>query len=374
MKKIIAITAALLAASQAYSSDWSFYGSARAGTFGQTVVDTGSNGKSTNSKSYVLQGNSRFGANVVADSNVSGKIEYGLASVFTGPTSTTTTPSLRLLYGKWKINSDVSLTLGQAWSIINYINSNQIWGGDNNLLAEGGISLLREKQLTLSAHGFNLSFVPGAQAAISVSTALNYATRNDNLPKVEAAYDYAIGPAHIGVGAAYNGYSLDAVNAAKQIIRGPGKYSTSYDISNYLGVVDFGFKSSVINVNASAGYIVNGNEIGLITTNPFKAYVDTTGKLINATTINGYIDANATFGIVTPELGVGVESHSQDFYGKSATDTRITVYLQASIAPVKRVTFVPEVGLTTESLKPAGGKSYDLPNVFYYGAKSQIDF
>jgi hypothetical protein len=369
MNTALAISAALLAVTQGYSSDWNFYGSVRAGTFGQSVVDTGSNGTTTNSKSYSLQGNSRFGAKVAPDSTISGQVEYGVKSVLTSAAgATASVPSLRLLYGTWKINNDVSLQLGQNWSIIDFEKSNQVFNADNDLESEGAITELRVQQVRLTAYGFKLAFVPGSQTAITATKTLSYATRPDNLPKVEAAYDYPIGPAHIGIAAAYNGYTLDRQNPIS------GGYKNNYDVSNYLGVLDFGVKTNVVNFNASAGYVVNGTEFGLTTTNPYKAAVDSTGKLVDATSFLGYADVNAPLGMVVPEAGVGVEAHSQDMYGKTSSDTRITAYLQAGITPVKHFSFTPEVGVIVESLKPAGGSSYDKPTTYYYGAKTQIDF
>ena len=77
---------------------------------------------------------------------------------------------------------------------------------------------------------------------------------------------------------------------------------------------------------------------------------------------------------MTPELGFGVEAHGLDYYGKLASDTRVTVYLQAAVTPVKNFIFTPEVGLVNENLNAAGGKPYDKPSIYYYGAKTQINF
>lgn len=386
LNHVLAISTALLATTQAYSSDWNFYGSARASTFGQTVVDTGTNGKSTNSKSYTLQGNSLFGAKVAQDSTLSGQVEYGLKGVVTNATTnaTTTAPVLRLLYGEWKISKSVAFLLGQNWSVINFKKSNQVWNSDNDLQGEGAITELRVPQARLTAYGVKLAFVPSTQAAISVNKTLGFATRPDNLPKAELAYDYPIGPFHVGVAGAYNGYTLDAVNptiagattspATAGYINAVGKYKKTYDVSNVVSVLDFGFKSKVVSVNASASYIINGNEFGLVTTNPYKAYIDTTGKLVDAKSFIAYAEISAPFEFVTPELGFGIEAHGEDFYGKLASDTRVTMYLQAAISPVKNISFTPEIGLIKESQNAASGKTYDKADLYYYGAKTQIDF
>jgi hypothetical protein len=371
-KSLILSAFALVAAPVLAAPEWSFYGSARVSTFGEAVIDTGDADTKT-SNYYKFQPNSRFGA-TAKDGELGGTFEVGYGAVVTDAATGKTTDAivLRKLFGTWQINQDLALLLGQDFTPIYFAANNQVWGGDNNLGKQGAIGSGRLPQARLSGYGAKLALLNGKQTTIKAgrdADTTSYVARPANTPKVELTYDHVLGNAHVGIGLGYNGYKLDAATLPNS------NYESAYAVTNFVGALDFGFKSDAVKINASAGYALNGNEYGLTIGNPFKAYIDAEGELVNTSSVLGFLNVNIPISeAVTPELGAGLENHSQDFGDETATDTRITLYGQVTLAPAKKVAFIPEFGAILESGTDKAGESYDKPTIVYYGVKSQISF
>ena len=372
MNKTLILSTAALVAAPAFAADWSFYGSARVSTFGEAVIDTG-DGDTKTSNSYKLQPNSRFGANA-KDGNLGGTFEAGIGQVVTNAATGKTTNALvlRKLFGTWQIDDKLQLLIGQDFTPINYANSNQAWGSDNNLYGWGVTAEGRLPQVRLSGYGASIALLNGRQTAIKAGSGTDtasYAARPANTPKIELAYDQAFGSAHAGLGLAFNRYRLDATRSLGSA------YESAYSVNNFVGTLDLSYKTDLLKVAASASYALNSNELGLAAGNPFKARIDSDGELVNTSSLLGYVTASlsATPAIV-PEVGAGFENHSQDFGDETASDTRLAFYGQVSLSPAKKVAIVPEIGVYLESGEDKNGESYDKPTIVYYGAKSQISF
>lgn len=372
MNKALILSAAAIVAAPVLAADWSFYGSARVSTFGEAVIDTG-DGDTKTSNSYKFQNNSRFGASV-KDAHLGGTFEAGYASVITNASTGKTTDAivLRKLFGTWQINDTYQLLIGQDFTPINYANSNQVWGGDNNLYGQGATTEGRLPQIRLSGHGAQVALLNGKQTAIKAGSGTDtttYAARPANTPKAELTFDQALGSAHVGIGLGFNRYKIDATKALG------GDYEYSYAVNNFVGALDAGYKNDLLKVAASLGYALNSNEYGLAANNPFKARIDGEGELVNSSSILAYLTAsvNATAAIV-PEVGAGFENHSQEFGDETASATRLAFYGQVSLSPAKKVAFIPEVGTILESGKDKNGDSFDKPTIVYYGVKSSISF
>ena len=134
MKKLFVLLGAVVLVvaftAPSFAAEWSFYGSARVSMFWQNkdLGDTvGADGEDTDSDlNQSLQGNSRIGANVKAGDNLVGRFEYG------------TGVNLRLLYGEYDFGG-FKLLVGQTYGPVNYFASNQVFGGDTDMLIYGGI-------------------------------------------------------------------------------------------------------------------------------------------------------------------------------------------------------------------------------------------
>jgi len=161
MKKLMIMVASLaLVASfamTAAAADWNFYGSARIATF---WLDDDSADDTVFSQG--LQGNARFGAKVKVSDELTGGFEYG------------TGVNVRKLYGEWNFGGG-SLLVGQTYSPLNMFYSNQVYGGDTNLLNTGGVYSGREAMLQLKFGDVKIAAVESDSG-------------NTDMPAIEASY------------------------------------------------------------------------------------------------------------------------------------------------------------------------------------------
>lgn len=358
-KLALSATLALVAVSQGFSTTPDFYASARFAAYGESVIDTG-DAKNVTSTSYFLQPNSRFGAKLSsADSTVSGQFELGFNSG-----KGVLTP--RLLYGTVKFNPNVSLLIGQNWSIITYSNNNQVWGVDNDLEAQGAIVEGRVPQVTLKVKNLQISLVPG-KTRDQKSGTVSYTAKTATAPKVELAYDHSFGAAHLGGALGYYGYGIETDSAK-------GDLKDAYHVNSFVGVLDFGYTGKV-NLAASAGYTLNGSDFGISLGRPFSAYVDSKGEVKNSSSILAYAALNIPVNEkINPEIGSGVEINKIPTGDKTSSNSHVTIYANTTINPVKHLSLVPEVGTVFEKADPTGDKSVKAPTFLYYGLKAQVNF
>ncbi len=176
MKKLMVLVAALAlvagSAMTAAAADWNFYGSARVATF---LVDRDDNIefndlRDTTDYEQNLQGNSRIGASVKVSDELTGRFEYG------------TGVNVRILWGEWNFGAG-SLGIGQHYTPLNMFYSNQVFGSDNDLLAQGGVYSGRQSMIRLKFGDFEI-------AATDTNTnglGTGFGTEVD-FPAIEASY------------------------------------------------------------------------------------------------------------------------------------------------------------------------------------------
>lgn len=351
MKKCLFLVA-LLASQAVYSAaDWSFYGSGRFTTFRNTWTGDGSSALD-NSNDIGVQSNSRFGAKANDTvRKVSGVFEVGYGD---GGAIVS-----RRLFGTWKPTRDIAVLVGKEWSLINFNHSNQAWKQDNLMYGQGAISESRVDQVRLTAHGASVALVKGNYTTIS-----GYTVAADNPPKVEAAYAAGFGPFEISIGGGWNGYTV-VTSTPKD------KAESMYDIASYVVGGEVGVKLEPVKIYAVFGASQNPKEYGLKVATPSvcAAHVDKDGAFQDDMALMGNLIASGTVGRFTPEVGLGMESHSNG----DASGMILAGYLQLGIALAKGISFVPETGMVMTTVDD-GTTSTDQPTLVYFGAKSQIDF
>jgi hypothetical protein len=315
----------------AMAADWSFYGSSRLSTFWADVDPDAPGAQSDKDLTWDLQGNSRIGANVKAG-DIGGRFEYG------------TGINLRLLYGTWNFGGG-TLLVGQTYGPVNMFYSNQVYGGDSDMLAYGGVYGGRIPMVQLQFGGFKVAALRPATASITGAGDID-----TSMPKLEAAYSFSAGPAKLALQVGYNSY--DEENG------------TSESIDSYIAALGF-------NVSFGAGYlkgdIYTGNNSGTYgmlgggspvwdAVNNQVVDMDDMGYLLVA----GFKASDA----LSFEVGYGNKTQELDTAGSHEVETS-AYYAQAVINLAKGAFIVPEIGMIDVK---------DSSETTYYGAKWQINF
>jgi hypothetical protein len=346
MKKIIVLTAvfALVFTGAAIAADWNFYGSSRMALFSNTWSKEMSPvaGQDFTSTTFGQQSNSRIGANVAAG-DVAGRFEYG------------TGVNVRLLYGTWNFGSGKML-VGQTYNPTYYGLSNQVSDGDNGL-AGFGAPFSRRPAIEFHFGGFKLAAVEPATVAAAGTTS------KVTLPKLEAAYNGAMGPVNLHVSAGWLG--LENVNTTT---------NASKSASAMLGQVMAKYNAGPFMVGGSFLYGINlgnyGWNVGPVGDSGLQ--VNAAGDIKDTTTMGFTLVAGFTISdMLGVEAGYGYTVNSYDSTISSKDDPAMAYYIQMPITLADGVFIVPEVAKYDFDKDNAEVKE---GNRLYLGAKFQINF
>lgn len=322
---------------------WSFYGSARVGAFWTDQdLEAGDNSRFD----LDLQGNSRFGANV-KHGNLGGQLELGIDD---GGVST------RLIYGTYNFG-DAQFLVGQAYTPVNSFISNQVFGGDSDLLNAGGVYGGRRPMLQFKIDGFKVALVK--QHAMSIVDGSPAGSKlDDNLPKIEAGYHFA---KDNFFGDVFGGYQTYAISS-------PGR---DYDIDAYVIGAAGGAKFGPAYINAGVYTGQNIGQYGLWVLGDAKAVIDS-NEVKNSQSIGALLvlGLKAT-DMVSFEGGLGYLVHDSDKASAIDKDKTMVAYVQSVIKIAKGFMIVPEVGYYDYKKNLAGT---DEGSMWYAGLKTQIDF
>lgn len=340
MKKLMVLVAALAMvagfAMNAAAADWNFYGSARVATF-FTDLDVAD----TTNYEQGLQGNARIGANVKVSDELTARFEYG------------TGVNTRILWGEWNFGAG-SLGIGQHYTPLNYFYSNQVYGSDNDLLAQGGVYSGRESMIRLKFGGFEIAALAPKDTLIAGSGT------EVSMPGIEANYNMVMDAFSFNLGAGYQTYEL------------LGTATGDHDVDSY--VVAFGAKTGFGPVSIG-GNVYVGENIGNIMALSLDgdnnwgdggAEFDGTNVVDNEAM--GFIlvasfKANDMFGF---EAGYGYAE--AETMGGAGDDNEVqSYYVQSTITLAPGVFITPEIGMFD-------GKEGGSEETLYYGAKWQINF
>jgi len=356
MKKLTVLFAAFAMVAcftmTAAAAEWNFYGSARVATFwiDQDDLPTLTAGGDDNDFDlrWRVQGNSRIGANVKVSDTLSGRFEYG------------TGINLRLLYGTWNFGAG-TLTAGQFYSPLNFFLSNQVFGGDADLLNIGGLYSGRNQ-------GLMLGLMDGALkiALLTPKTQVLPGFAQDvdtTFPKLEVKYHLALGKAFVDFAGGYCTYDVENAN-------------DDYSVDSYIVGIAGGFDLGkfYLKTNAWIGQNVGTYGIWHDTSDNFGAKV-TPG---NISTVD-----NDSYGLllvvgarinemIAIESGIGyTESEFDTSVPGMQEDDALAYYVQATINLAPGVFIVPEIGVLDMAENMAGN---DEQKTLYYGLKWQINF
>ena len=346
MKKLMVMVAALaMISTSAYAADWNFYGSARISTFYTSIDTINSPAPSVDNYSQALQGNSRIGATVKVSDELTGGFEYG------------TGVNVRKLYGEWNFGGG-KLLVGQTYSPLNMFYSNQVFGSDNDMLAQGGIYSGREAMLQLTFGDFKVALVPTKQAT-DVVLGLTATSPESKIPGLEASYSMKMDNFSLKLAGGYQSYEADLG-------------AVSYDVDSY--VVALGGKVDLGAFYVGGNFYVGQNPGNLI-------FLSTGGDNgwddgLSAMTATGIVDNDAWGAMIaggfvvndmfTVEAGYGFVETEYDIVG-STKDKAQAYYVQSVITLAPGVMVIPEVGVFD------GDENGDSETT-YFGAKWQINF
>ena len=349
MKKLIVLVAAMvMVAGYASAAEWNFYGSARVSTF-WTTVDANTVGTAdVDQFAQGLQGNSRVGANVKVSDELSGRFEVG---------NSATTWNTRLIYGEWNFGGGTFL-VGQTYTPLNMFYSNQVFGGDTDLLAYGGVYSGRAPMLRLKYGSFQIAAVAPAAANL---LGAGGATENA-FPTIEASYNLKMGAFGLQLAGGYNTYENTLAAA-------------SYDIDAYVLAVGASAQFGMFSLGAN---VYTGQNSGqLLWTDVNGAAVATsglpviTGTQVRDNDVLGYVivataKVNDMFSVEFGYAGIQTELDAVPG-GIAVKDDASSYYAQAVITLAPGVSVIPEVGVI----------DYDeigQSQTTYFGAKWQINF
>jgi hypothetical protein len=359
MKKIVILLAALSLALPAMAADWNFYGNARMATF-YSIADKDVQGDNdtVNRTLWALQGNSRFGSTVMVNDQIGGGFEYG------------TGVNLRRLYGTYTFGGGSELLIGQAETPLgSFFYSSSVFNNDGNLLGVGQFFNGRQPMIQYKTGGLKLAAITSNTPADTDAYFVDLI-----IPKLEASYqlkgdawfmdiyggfqtfglDYFVGndptiTAYVvGLGGGMN-FGAFYLNLGGHWGQNMGNYTTANSAA--LG----GLRA----INSQAGVDLNQNE------------ADNTGY--GALAALGFNLSEAW----TIEAGYGYQYAELDVDGPAGDGESVwQAYLNATIDIAPGFFIVPEVGYASYDYVDGrfAGQGDPNPNIFYAGAKWQINF
>jgi hypothetical protein len=390
MKKTIVILAAFAMvfafAATTMAADWNFYGSARMTTFWQMMDKDNPDNKMPAAYDdadtvWALQGNSRVGATVKAG-DVGGGFEYG------------TGVNVRKLYGTWNFGSG-TLLVGQTYTPITHLLSNQTGNGDNGLLNVGEMYAGRQPMIQFQFGSFKIALIspsvgtPDTAANVFNSTTGGFlgntaqglygnagvVNTDVTLPKIELNYNFKSDMFFVDV---YGGYqTYDAVNAT----------DSSKSIDAYVAGIDGGVTFGPATIKANLYTAQNSQAYGCTAATagaPAAAVIDGNPNwdgtdYRNYTEMGGMLLAMGKFNdMVGWEAGIAYKSGEQEQgTGVSKVEnTTMGYYLQIPLTLADGVFIVPELGSYNygDADNKTTGVKTKRGNMTYFGAKWQINF
>lgn len=361
MKKFIVIFAAIAMvgafAFTAAAADWAFYGSSRMETFSKDVSKeiTGTTFDDTDT-TWDLQGNARLGANVNAG-DVYGRFEMAMNDEGLG---------LRILWGEWNFGGG-KLGVGQTYTPLTVLYSNQVVGADADLLGYGAIYHGRRPMIQLTFGSFKIALVEpivtGATLGSPAGTLVGVET-DTTLPMIMANYKFKSDTFFVE---AFGGYaSHDQVAAADK----------EYSIDSYLIGVGFNVNLGAAYIKANIYLAQNNAALGAVEAEAPNAIYNATNDSFEDTDTLGYI-AVVGFKVsdtLTIEAGYGATKHETDFNTVELEDNAQSYYVNATIILAPGVFVVPEIGKLDLDDISLAGMSTPQGDTTYFGLKWQINF
>lgn len=343
MKKVIVVLAALaLMTGSAYAAQWDFYGSARVGTF-WSDTDTISGADNDVQYSEYLQGNARVGAKVKVSDELTGRFEYGASGG---------NANIRLLYGEWDFGAG-KLKVGQDYTPLVWLWSNQVYESDEGLLKEGALYSGRQAQVCLTFGGLKLAFLDPN------TTITGGASNQVIIPAIEVAYTLDLDMIELDFAAGYSTFEATVGGEDE-------------DVDSYVVALGAQFNMAGFFMKGDVYYGENAGNLISISVDGDNRGGDgfaqiAGGELLDNECIGFMLVAGYKINdIFTVEAGYGFTQTELDVDGSEA-DESATYYVNTTINLAPGVFVVPEVGFFD-------GKEDNDTEILYYGMKWQINF
>jgi hypothetical protein len=372
------------------AADWNFYGSARMATFwnSKSKQETGTNFSRDNLQ-WEQQGNSRLGANVKFNDELSGAFQLGLPGNAGGVYT-------RVLYGEYNFNG-IKLKVGQDYTPVNIFYSNQVWGGDTDLLDTGMPYNGRRPEIQLSFQGFELAFIQPVTSDVSGLTktavaaagayytaapplvggaptltlvpavsAVAATTNKTEFPKVEAKYTFTMDNVTVQPYAGYNTFKVVDDSGANKVEQSVDSWIAGLGVQGAFGPVS---------ASATAWLAQNPTSYGLWNSNKVGSAVYDGKSVINTNAWGGGVVLGYTINdMISVEAGYGYNYADNKVSGVKTKGEVQEYYLQAPITLAKNVVFTPEIGKIDLMSTKVGGVSTKNGDEGYVGGKWQINF
>jgi hypothetical protein len=371
MKKVLVLFASVVLVAAftlpAAAADWSFYGSSRMSTF-YVDRDKESFGGAFDDTdlTWDQQGNSRIGANVKAG-DVVGRFEYGDFSA-------------RLLYAEWDFGAG-KLLVGQTYGPVNCFISNQVFGGDSDMLPYGGIYGTRNDMIRFRFGSFDVAFlenegsagivpvataasvgvVAGAPAVIPATAGAAGLDVDEDIPKLEARWNHTFGALFMEIAGGYQTFDVVDTGTDKE-----------YSIDSYILYLCLKYSMGAFYINGDVYIGQNLANYGIWTVGAASAtYNAATDDILDNDSfgwllVGGFKVSDQ----ISLEAGYGMAEHEPDIAGAQEDDVA-AFYVQAVIGLAKGVMLVPEIGVIDFKDSNTGT---DQGKNTYFGAKWQINF
>jgi hypothetical protein len=348
----------------AFAAEWSFYGSARIGTFwvDEDFGDLNPYGKSVDwdddfDLTHSLQSNSRIGAKVKVSDNLAGRFEYG------------TSVNLRLLYGEYNFGA-FKMLVGQDYTPLDIFNSNQVYGGDAGMLPWGGVYSGRLQGIKFTIGSFQIGFYTPSSNSSGYIDPVNGVTWSGaetdvTIPKIEAKYGLNFGGLGLSLHGGYNSFEL--VNFADD----------DESVDSYIVALRATYAAGPFSVKAN---VYTGENLGNYGFNFGAKPMDSAGLYVDPVTGQGDVLDNDCFGwMIAASFAANENLKFEAGYGQAEADMdralnedeASAMYVQAQITFAKGVFIVPEIGQIDNECNMS---DLDQGETTYYGLKWQINF
>ena len=389
-----ALALSLLFSGAAAAADWTFYGSARVGTWwinngegGDTVVDGAATSASAFSNpttghsdfdlDHGLQSNARVGMHVLSG-DVTARVEYGASG---GDVNT------RILQATWNTGMG-SLLVGQDYTPISWTwYSNQVAFSDEGLLGLGLMYAGRQPMIQYSLGGFKLALVkPTTGKGVDLSGA--ELDTDVVLPKIEMAYRYSRDNWFLDIGAGVQSCEYTELDDAD-----------GHSVTSWVVGAGGGYTFGPWYVKLQLSYDQNGAAYGLARYAPIGSaavgsstiefyphtanYDKLTKEFSDVSRFGGALVAGGQINdMVRVEAGLSGQQYSSEYGVFDVENTTYAMYLQLPFTPTPGVTISPEIGymdwgsvdMSITSSSFVQEQSKDRGDTFYAGLQTRIDF
>ena len=358
----------VLFTNHAVAYEWNLFGSARMATFyiqdfNPSLTPLGLT--ETDQLQWRFQPNSRIGAKVSGD-KFDGRAEVG---------ANVPNASLRFLYGSWKFYNDWKLKIGKDNTPIKFSLSNQVINNDQNLQQIGAAWGGRSGQIAIEGQGFKFAAItPVTRVGISPTSNVRSVDVQVYWPKFEASYIYHFDDTksvHI-IGGIEDSFFTAVLNDGTT--RKGSITALVFGAGGTVGI-DPGYLNAQVSWyrdGAAAGWL--GSALQGDATVTVTPVIGRNGRPQNVDSIMamlavGYVPTER----VRFETGIGYLRNKSKGENKSSNEY-YAVYLQSLVTLAPGVFLVPEIGYIDFGEVTGTGPERGLGELWYLGAKWQIDF